>query len=108
MKSEIRARMNDRQVWLFEETMQRLDAQYDDTAGLLTRTFRARTMHDIRGSSHYALGLFVRDEEGDHGRACRILHKVLDAQFLSDPSAVLYGGFPFDDRQPEPPEPIDG
>ncbi len=109
MKSEIRARMSDRQVWLFEETMRRLDAQYDAAAGLLTRSFRARTMHDIRGSGHYALGLFVRDEEGDHARACRILNKVLDAQFLSDPSAVFYGGFPFDDRQPEPPhEPFPG
>ena len=61
MKEEIRVRMNDRQVWLFEETMHRLDAQYDDACGLLTRKLGTRIMHDIRGSSHYALGLFVRD-----------------------------------------------
>ena len=101
--------MSDRQIWLFEETMRRLDAQYDDTVGLLTHSFRARTMHDIRGSGHYALGLFVRDAVGDRERAGRILHKVLDAQFLSDPSMVFYGGFPFDDRMPEPPrEPFPG
>ena len=109
MKQDIRVRMSDRQVWLFEETMRRLDAQYDDTVGLLTHSFRARIMHDIRGSGHYALGLFVRDEAGDRERACKILEHVLDAQFLSDPSMVFYGGFPFDDRMPEPPrEPSPG
>ena len=109
MKEEIRVRMNDRQVWLFEETMHRLDAQYDDACGLLTRKLGTRIMHDIRGSSHYALGLFVRDEAGDRDRACQVLAHVLDAQFLSDPSMAYYGGFPFDDRQKEPPrEPFPG
>ena len=102
-------KMNSSARELFAETMLRLDQSYSEEAGMLTRTFRGRSMHDLRGSCHYALGLLIQDHPGDREKAETILHHVLGAQFAGNPESAFYGSFPFDDRLPAPPdEPFPG
>ena len=57
--------------------------------------------HLVRESSWYALGLLLRNENGDRTRAIQILNAVLDEQY-DEPGAVWNGTFY---RAPEEPHP---
>ncbi len=99
--------LSEEQRILFERSMERLDQGWNEEAGMLARSFNGREYHDLRGSCHYALGLLVRNAEGDQERAVRILEKVLNSQYLEDPDMPYYGDFPQDERRPAPPhEPL--
>ena len=85
---------------LMDETMYRLDRLYDEAGGFLSGE---EGRHDVRASSHYALGLLLRDHPGDADRAVRIIGRIIDLQMVSDPSMDFYGTYPALDTSPEPP-----
>jgi hypothetical protein len=91
---------------LFQESMD-LDAQlYDKDAKLVHRpnyqASASRTgSYMVRESSWYALGLLLRDAEGDRQRAGDILDAVLKQQYLT-PGVKWYGTYR---RTPEEPDP---
>lgn len=94
------------QKWLFDETMARMDAQYDEACGLLEDRAQG---HGVRASSHYAVGLLARGTEADRKRAQTVLHAILSMQFESRPEDVFYGVFRRNDREEQPPcEPFPG
>jgi hypothetical protein len=70
---------------------------FDDVTG-------PRTVHLVRESAWYALGLLRRDEPGDRDRAERTLTSVLDHQY-DEPSQPWHGTFV---RFPEWPAPQEG
>lgn len=94
---------------LFGEAMRLFDSSYDPRAHLVLHPHDGHTeivsRYMVRESSWYALGLLVRDRDGDRPadaqRALDILDTVLDQQYL-DPKAKWYGTFK---RTPEEPLP---
>jgi hypothetical protein len=92
---------------LFDHAMQLFDASYDSQKHLVHRPGNVHTeiaaSYMVRESSWYALGLLVRDRNGDRPadaqRAFDILPAVLDQQYL-DPNVKWYGTFK---RTPEEP-----
>ena len=91
---------------LFRESMD-LDARlYDKDAKLVHRpNYQASASrigsYMVRESSWYALGLLLRDADGDRQRAADILDAVLKQQYLT-PGVKWYGTYR---RTPEEPEP---
>lgn len=62
------------------------------------------TYHIVRESVWYALGLLVRDQPGDAGRAVQALEAILACQF-DEPGKVYHGTFYRAPEEPHPPEP---
>ncbi|MCX6032748.1 MAG: hypothetical protein NT169_26125 [Chloroflexi bacterium] len=60
--------------------------------------------HIVRESAWYALGLLMRDGEGDAGRAVQALEAILPNQF-DEPGKVYHGTFYRAPEEPHPPEP---
>ena len=91
---------------LFQQSMD-LDAQlYDPTVKLVHRPGyqpnRPRVgSYMVRESSWYALGLLLRDAQGDRQRAADILDAVLKQQYVT-PGVKWYGTYR---RTPEEPDP---
>jgi len=91
---------------LFQESMD-LDAQlYDQNAKLVhspnyQSSVQRTGSYMVRESSWYALGLLLRDAEGDRQRAADILDAVLKQQYLT-PGVKWYGTYR---RTPEEPDP---
>ncbi len=78
---------------LLTETMTVLDTRYDEAYGLLTANYPGyRGAHEVRASAHYALGLLIRQNEGDVQRAAKVIHAVLDTQ-LDQPEEIFHGTF---------------
>ena len=93
-----------RQMDLNNATVARLDAGYDEEAGLLARNIPSRggIVHDVRSSAYYALGLLARGDVGDAERAEKIINKVLDQQLLF-PGEVFHATFKRAPQEPTPP-----
>ena len=92
--------------WLLQETMKRLDEQYDAACKMLGND---REGHGVRVSAHYAVGLLARGGSRDRKRAEEILERLLELQFKGDSEDAFYGGFPRNDREGQPPsEPFPG
>ncbi|WP_438446958.1 hypothetical protein [Gorillibacterium sp. sgz5001074] len=94
-------RLSDRQRYLIEQSMGMMDALYDDTIGLL-RDEEREGRHNTRSSAHYALGLLIRGGPGDLERADRVLHRVMDMQYLC-PEEIYHGTFRVAPQVPDPP-----
>lgn len=79
-----------------------IDPLWDPSVGLVG--VPGEDHHRVRASSRYAIGLLLRDGDGDRDRAAETLETVLDYQFTADPENVYYGTWARD-----PPEfgPID-
>jgi hypothetical protein len=82
-----------------------LDRFWDEDAGLILfpsdyTMEQARTpevappgvKHGVRETGSYVVGLLLRDAEGDRGRACRALRRIVQFQF-DEPGAVYHGTF---------------
>jgi len=106
------ATMNVNTRELFNESMALDDKFYDESAKLVRSPREGHraparqgafgsTYHMVRESSWYALGLLVRDGDGDRKRAADILYAVLKQQFLV-PGKPWYGTFR---RAPEEQDP---
>jgi hypothetical protein len=88
-----------------------MDRWWDGTTGLLWNPAGAfddvtdgpRTVHLVRETAWYAIGLLRRDAAGDGDRAEQALHAVLDHQYVA-PGRPWHGSFV---RFPEWPEPTD-
>ena len=80
-----------------------MDNLWDIDLGLL-RSMEDGPKHRVRASAWYALGLLLRNEDGDQDRACTALHSVLDNQF-DEPGTAYHGTFY---RAPEEPHPRAG
>ena len=88
-----------------------MDRAWDDETGLLwnpagsfDEVVDPRSVHLVRETAWYAIGLLRRDGEGDRRRAEAALTAVLDHQ-LDDPRQPWHGTFV---RFPEWPRPTDG
>lgn len=97
---------------LFAQSMRLFDASYDPQVHLLLHPHDGGThvmgKYMVRESSWYALGLLMRDRNGDRPadaqRAIAVLGAVLDEQYL-DPNVKWAGTFK---RTPEEPAPALG
>lgn len=76
------------------------DRWWDDRASLLDVGVESKPI--VRDSCWYALGLFLRNAEGDNERAKAIIDAVLAAQF-NEPGAAYHGTFPRWIGEPRPP-----
>ncbi|MFL6205688.1 MAG: hypothetical protein ACJ739_10095 [Acidimicrobiales bacterium] len=88
-----------------------MDGAWDAEAGLLLNppgsfeeVVEPRSVHLVRETAWYAVGLLLRDGPGDRSRAEQALHAVLDHQYDA-PGTPWHGTFV---RFPEWPEPADG
>jgi hypothetical protein len=86
------------QKW-FGESMSRMDAHWDETAGLMG----AHGYYPIRENAYYAAGLLFRSASGDVARAEVILGGVLKAQYR-EPGNDFYGTFRRVPTEQPPPE----
>lgn len=78
---------------LAEESMEWMDAFWDDEVGLLAigedlATARRKT----RNTARYAIGLLLRNFAGDTERACKAIDAVLQRQY-DEPGSDLHGAF---------------
>ena len=112
------ATMNKNTRELFQQSMAMDDMFYDPDVKLVRspspsprRTATRSAYHMVRESSWYALGLLVRDEQGDRQRAADIIDAVLKQQYVKQgmpwygtyrrapeekdpaPDAVMWRGF---------------
>jgi hypothetical protein len=74
---------------LFDACLEATDPLWDPSVGLVEHP--AEEYHPVRASSRYAVGLLVRDDDGDRDRAAATLDAVLDYQFTEEPDAVYFG-----------------
>ncbi len=94
---------------LLERSVAWMDRYWDQERGLLwamgdvvdPRGCEHEPYHIVRESAWYALGLLMRDREGDTGRAVQALEAILPMQF-DEPGKVYHGTFY---RAPEEPHP---
>jgi hypothetical protein len=84
-------RLTERQRHLVIQAMALMDPLYDGVMELLIDEEQS-DRHNTRSSAHYALGLLIRSGEGDHGRAVRLLNRVMDLQF-DCPDEIYHGTF---------------
>lgn len=95
---------------LLAHAMRWMDARWDTAAGLLAATpddaysdHRSDvTVHVVRESSQYALGLLMRGQHGDVERACQTLAAVLAWQF-DEPQQPYHGTWRRAPEEPHPP-----
>ncbi|MGI5898725.1 MAG: hypothetical protein ACOX8S_02250 [Christensenellales bacterium] len=95
--------LTERQKTLLEATLSKIDALFDEDAGLIKRKAGMRSgQHDVRGSAYYALGLLARGASGDIERAQRLISRVLDEQLLC-PGEIYHATFKRAPQEPDPP-----
>ena len=90
--------------------MQWTDQLWDDRAGFIwnpdggtpSRAGTPARRHLVRETSWYALGLLLRDQEGDRARAIRAIEAVLNQQ-IDDPDQPYNGTFQRSPEEPRPP-----
>lgn len=93
---------------LVSETMNILDGWWDEASGLIRQTADNAplplpgSIHMVRESTLYALGLLMRGQPGDQARANRILNIVMDSQF-DEPGQPYHGTFYRCPEEPHPP-----
>jgi hypothetical protein len=78
---------------LAEESLQWTDQFWDPDMALLaldSENLKGTTLHSVRNSAWYALGLLLRNRGDDGERAVRTLHAVLDYQF-DEPGTPFHG-----------------
>ncbi|SFS13401.1 hypothetical protein SAMN05421771_2294 [Granulicella pectinivorans] len=88
---------------LFTDMMRVADANFDPTTHLVN--FPGQNNHPrlvVRETSWYALGLLLRDANGDRANAAAALEAVLANQYL-DPKTKWYGTFRRTPSEPLPP-----
>ena len=86
---------------LLEQSMSVMDRYYNSSERLLQYN-NGSDDGDVRGSSHYALGLLLRNETGDLERACDVIRRVLEMQYDA-PNEIYHGTFKVSQNQPNPP-----
>ncbi|MEZ4668293.1 MAG: hypothetical protein R3E39_10290 [Anaerolineae bacterium] len=92
----------------FERALKWSDARWSDEHNLLTittdhpRTGRPVQPHIVRDSVWYAMGLLMRQQDGDVERALATIEAVLSYQF-DEPEAVYHGTFYRYVGEPHPP-----
>ncbi|MGQ8875135.1 hypothetical protein [Paenibacillus sp. TSA_86.1] len=94
--------MSNQQQHLVRQSMAMMDRFYDDEVALLRSFEDDSSQYGTRGSAHYALGLLIRQESGDVGKAIRVLHKVLDYQYDA-PEEIYHGTFATQTNDEHPP-----
>jgi hypothetical protein len=82
---------------LYVDAMSTLDSSYDPSAHLVLRPHATAEdekngRYMVRESTWYALGLLLRDKDGDRARAVAILNTALENQYV-DPTAKWFGTF---------------
>lgn len=87
---------------LLEYTVEQLDALYQEKEHLLSYS-NDIGRYDVRGSSHYALGLMTRRKPGDLERTFDIINRILDLQ-LDYPGEIYHGTFKRSPHEPPPPK----
>ncbi|TVY07062.1 hypothetical protein [Paenibacillus cremeus] len=87
------------QRYLIHQAMADLDPQYDETAQLLVYS---SGRHNVRESSHYLIGLLIRNAPGDVARACDIIERIIDNQY-DLPDEIYHGTFKRAPQEPNPP-----
>lgn len=85
---------------LIEQSMSIMDNYYSSEEKLLQ--YNNGSDDDVRGSSHYALGLLMRDNPGDLERACEVIKRVIEMQYDA-PNEIYHGTFKVTQNQPTPP-----
>lgn len=95
--------MTEEQRFLVRQSMDHMDSHYDEGMGLLRNSEDEElAKHSTRGSSHYAVGLLLRDRTGDLEKACRVMERVLDMQFHC-PGEIYDGTFRTSPQAEHPP-----
>ncbi|MGN8769259.1 hypothetical protein ACTNDP_06860 [Paenibacillus barengoltzii] len=95
--------MTPEQVFLVKQAMEEMDRHYDEAKHLLRNAEDGRSeWHSTRGSAHYAVGLLIRNGEGDTERACAVLNEVLNLQ-LDAPDEIFHGTFKTAPQAADPP-----
>lgn len=95
--------MTPEQVFLVKQAMEEMDRHYDEEKRMLRNAEGGRSeRHSTRGSAHYAVGLLIRNGEGDLDRACAVLDQVLEQQFDA-PDEIYHGTFKTSPQAAEPP-----
>jgi len=97
---------------LLERSVAWMDRYWDAECGLLwsmgdisdPQSNDHAPYHIVRESAWYALGLLMRDRDGDTGRAVQALEAILPHQF-DEPGKVYHGTFYRAPEEPHPPEP---
>jgi hypothetical protein len=97
---------------LLERSVAWMDRYWDAEVGLLwampdvadPHGAEHAPYHLVRESAWYALGLLMRDREGDAARAIQALTAILPCQF-DEPGKVYHGAFYRAPEEPHPPEP---
>lgn len=103
MAGSMLEQMTREQVFLVEQAMEEMDRHYDEEKRMLRNAEDGRgDRHSTRGSAHYAVGLLIRNGEGDVERACAVLDQVLKQQ-LDAPDEIFHGTFKTSPQAAEPP-----
>ncbi|NMO94718.1 hypothetical protein [Paenibacillus lemnae] len=96
--------MTEQQHHLIEQSLVHLDAHYDHEISLIRQSAEHEPLrHSTRSSAHYALGLLIRNQEGDLQRAIDILHEVLKLQ-LDAEDEIFDGTFLTSPQGKQPPK----
>lgn len=98
---------------LLKVSLEWMDQLWDERLGLLRNPDYGNcvvgdqtTMHLVRETCWYALGLLLRGTEGDSWRAQAALYAVLEHQF-DEPGTAYHGSFRRSPEEPSPPaEPV--
>lgn len=78
---------------LVAESMAWMDTFWDEETGLLAIGIdRETAQRTVRSTPRYAIGLLLRNGEGDTGRAEKALDAVLQQQY-NEPGSALHGAF---------------
>lgn len=103
MASSMLEQMTPEQVFLVKQAMEEMDRHYDEAKHMLRNAEDGRSeWHSTRGSAHYAVGLLIRNGEGDVERACAVLDEVLNLQFDA-PDEIFHGTFKTSPQAADPP-----
>ncbi|MBW4838649.1 MAG: hypothetical protein KZY74_04580 [Paenibacillaceae bacterium] len=103
MTGRMLEQMTPEQVFLVKQAMEEMDRHYDEKKRMLRNAEDGRgEWHSTRGSAHYAVGLLIRNGEGDLDRACAVLDQVLRQQFDA-PNEIYHGTFKTSPQSAEPP-----
>lgn len=91
MTEQVLEHMTKAQQHLVNQSMSYMDGLYVNDARLIQSYENAGEL-DSRGSAHYALGLLLRNGEGDVHRAEHVIRSVLSMQY-DTPDEIYHGTF---------------
>ncbi|MCM3172536.1 hypothetical protein [Paenibacillus sp. MER 99-2] len=91
MTEQVLEHMTKAQQHLVNQSMSYMDGLYIDDAKLIQSYENAGEL-DSRGSAHYALGLLLRNHDGDVHRAEHVIRSVLALQYDA-PDEIYHGTF---------------